>query len=764
MPWDKFLIAPITQGQQTNVKPWLIMDDAFVNLRNVFTWRGRIRKRFGGRVMNGSKSSATQQQFTRLRINVATTAAVSGDLVATVMPGAVWKIGQIFSVGNTYFTVYQAAGATLTTGAATATFDTATGTLVITGNTENPSTAVFFYPAEPVMCLGTYDVSDSSDEVLIAFDTQFAYEFTYATGWNIAGPIPPAANSGLWDQASNQNADFHWVANYRGTNSYDFLMFVTNNRTLNVGTNANGIKYWDGTNWTTLSTAATMPINGNANPDYIDTCKLILPFKNRLCLFNTTEQIWNGAAYVARTFRNRVRFSQNGSPIATDAWREDISGKGDFLDAPVKESILSAEFLKDRLIVYFEASTWELVYTGNEILPFQWQQINTELGAESMNSIIPFDKAVLGFGNNGIHDCNGINVTRIDQMIPDTIFDVNNANSGIDRVAGIRDYWVQMVYWTYNANQEQTNFNQKYPNRVLVYDYIQGTWAYNDDSITAFGNYQYQQDLTWADIESQWLEMNEVWDDPSFNDRFKSVIAGNQEGFTFIVDNDRNNNCMSLSITNITYVANVVTFTCVDHNLTDDSFVYLSNITDSGVGANLGTIFNGNIFQVNTTTADEFEVILQVPTPNPVGTYTGGGTVQRVSALQITSKQYNFYNKIGQQVALQKIDFYVDNSRTGEISMAIGVSSADFDLVIDAQTNGTLLGNNVLTTSPYPTKPLETQQDRFWHTLYFNASGENFQLSLAFSEEQITDPDIAFADFQLNAFIFYVMPINQLGA
>ena len=58
---------------------------------------------------------------------------------------------------------------------------------------------------------------------------------------------------------------------------------------------------------------------------------------------------------------------------------EDLPGFGNAIDAATQEAIVSAEFLKDRLIVYFERSTWELVYTGNQIYPFTWQKINTEL-------------------------------------------------------------------------------------------------------------------------------------------------------------------------------------------------------------------------------------------------------------------------------------------------------------------------------------------------------------------------------------------------
>ena len=115
-----------------------------------------------------------------------------------------------------------------------------------------------------------------------------------------------------------------------------------------------------------------------------------------------------------------------GSPLDSSAWRQDLAGSGNALDASTTEAIITVEFVKDRLIVFFERSTWELVYTGNQAYPFNWQQINTELGAESTFSIVPFDKICIGVGNVGIHACNGANVERIDEKIPDTVFDIHN--------------------------------------------------------------------------------------------------------------------------------------------------------------------------------------------------------------------------------------------------------------------------------------------------------------------------------------------------
>src|SRR6266567_3178761 len=102
-PLQKFLIAPLKSGYQTNVKPWLISNDAYQLLRNAYTWRGRVKKRVGARVMKQSVPISQQQQFTRFRLQVGTTDAFGN--AAGIVPGIVFAVGQMFSIANDYFTV-----------------------------------------------------------------------------------------------------------------------------------------------------------------------------------------------------------------------------------------------------------------------------------------------------------------------------------------------------------------------------------------------------------------------------------------------------------------------------------------------------------------------------------------------------------------------------------------------------------------------------------------------------------------------------------
>jgi hypothetical protein len=157
---DRFYIGMLDENAslQTNLKPFAIPDNAFADLNNAYVWRGRVRKRFGARLMEGTDPQipGLEQIQSRLKLIIGTTNG-SGNLGATTVPGAVFEVGQAFSIGNEFFTVNALGNPAtlLTTGSGTGTYDTTTGSVNFSGAAIN--TAVYFYPAQPVMGLVTYE-------------------------------------------------------------------------------------------------------------------------------------------------------------------------------------------------------------------------------------------------------------------------------------------------------------------------------------------------------------------------------------------------------------------------------------------------------------------------------------------------------------------------------------------------------------------------------------------------------------------------------
>lgn len=777
MPTDRFFIAPYDQksGLQTAVKPWLIPDEAFSELLNAYVFRGRVRKRFGSRWFGETAESS------RLRFTVDTT-DVAGSASGTV-PGGPFTIGKEFSIGGVTFIVNvlgTPANLLVSNGsAATATFNTTTGAFNFVGVRDSlgaliVAAAVFFYPALPVMGLLTYDNNNLQNEQTIGFDTQFAYQYIAGTGWErLAGEVTPGASEWFGD-----DSQFFWGTTWSGVDSSNKVFFVTNfnpNEPNFMRTFFAGL--WD-----------NFRPQLDATPNFLNSARILLPFKNRLIALNTWEG--PGAAGPGTNYPNRCRYSTAAaSPLDVNSWRQDIPGRGNGIDAPTIEAIVSAEFVKDRLIVFFEESTWELVYTGNQAYPFAWYQLNTELGAESPFSVIPFDKVCLAVGNVGIHACNGSNVERIDDYIPDEIFKVHNTDNGIFRVYGVRDFLVEMAYWTFPDTQSNTAF--PFPNRVLVYNYQTGTWGINEDSITVFGYFQPQISVTW-DSETVTWDSDVTWDDGEVTALFRQVVAGNQQGYTFIIEADNPRNAPVLQITDITIAvpgSNIITITSIDHNLRENQYFYLQGITGTG---NL-TLLNNKIFQVlndGLSTSDTFNFLYSDDINSVIaGVYSGGGLIARVSNISIRTKEYNFYAKEGRNAYVSRIDFMVDNDSIEDINGTVisgsqlqvnfFVSTNVENLLASAAGTGTLLGTGTLDAFAYESVPFEKDAERLWHPVYLQADGEVIQLHITMSDEQMRtvipfefvpeeggDPVISYTgpalvDFQMHAMCIHAKPTSS---
>jgi hypothetical protein len=771
MPFDRFFIGPLQTGLQQNLRPFLINDDAFEQLQNAYVFRGRVRKRFGERLMGtGWDSAVTEPLFSRLRINLGNTDG-SGNKSVTV-PGAIFKVGQMFSVGDEIFTVVVTGtpGVMLTTGASTVhTYDTTTGAVVINGAAA--TTPLYFYPGEPVMGLCNYENGPINNQPSYGFDTQFAYLFT-GGAWQRSGTV----------LLNGTNLNFVETANYRGTiPGGPPSLFISNYHVVNPNGAADATDdyIWytqDGSTWVNTRGAPFYfaPTGMTATGPFIVTSRLIVSFKNRLLLLSTIEQSAGGTN---TAYTNRCRYSWNGSPFATNAWYEPnttdgtLNGAGaGFIDATTEEQIISAEFIKDRLIVYFERSTWELAYTGNYVIPFLWQKINTELGSEAQFSTVPFDKVILTMGTTGVHACSGSNVERIDTKIPDQVFNIQNRNLGVQRVYGIRDYFTELVYWTFPATDEEAESGASvYPTQILIYNYRNDSWAINTDCITAFGYFEQQNgdnSITWASTTLTWQEADMPWQSGTLDANFRQVIAGNQQGYTFICDADESRNARAMQITNMTQSGSNVIITCIDHTLspvnstdpTDGDYVILENFQGATLTSVPASLYPNNIFPVYALGTDK-ENQFVIPSVTLTGTYTGGGTVSRVSNISIASKQWNPYLAEGRNVFLQRIDFGLEKTANGEVTVDYFPSATDLSMLNAGGSLGTgaNMGTGVLETRAYDPiyYPLEQVQNRIWHPLYFQSTGECIQILMYMNPTQITTLAIAFSDFELDSLILH---------
>ena len=324
MAYDRFMIAPINSGLETDLKPFLIPDDSFAQLNNAYVFRGRLRKRFGSVYTGVGATPGFEQLFSRLRIpltggngkgKILTGTATS--TIALAGGGGIVKIGQIFSVsylvgGVPHDIIYTIVDLTIgatdllcTDPAASGTYDSGTNTYVINAPLAPDGTQIYFYPSEPVMGLWQYEIGPINNQPSYAFDTQFVYKFSGAY-WNKIGPAT---------QFNGSDSQFFWATTWTGISHDLSALFVTNFNA--VATGAPGLTddpiwTWDNTTWKTFKPKFLLAGIGN----YVQTARIILPFKDRLVLLNTIEV--NEAGTTNASYVNRCRFSRNGTPFNTD--------------------------------------------------------------------------------------------------------------------------------------------------------------------------------------------------------------------------------------------------------------------------------------------------------------------------------------------------------------------------------------------------------------------------------------------------------------
>lgn len=732
MKYDRFMIAPFNSGLVTNAKPWLLPEEAFETADNIYVFEGQTRKRFGERPLYEGVNRNLQQYYTRLRIRIGQLNAAGVIPAPIVVPGRNIRPGQMVQVRN-------AAGATASFIAMpggvfkpsntlyTGTYGGASVTTLDLSAGAYANAPIYFFPTDPVMGFATYKIGNINNNPTYAFDRQFAYQ-RVANAWE---RLYNPGDDGIW---TGDNNDYFWSYSWHGETDDVNLLFTTNNH--------DNIKYYNGTTgaWTNL-----LPTVNTNTAAQLLTAKIIIGFQGRLIALNTVET--GGIRYV-----NRMRCTWgNQSPININSWDEYVPGRGFRYDAPTKEAIVTAGIIKNRLIVYFERSTYELVYTNNEVIPFMWQQLNSELGCQATFSQINFDDAMLAVGSTGIHSCNGSSVVRIDEKIRGEIGRIYGGQNAFPKTYGIRDLQTEMIYWSFVDANYITQYNNEYPNRILAYNYRNGSWSYFDDCITAFGYLATTTAETWDTITALWENYTATWDDDDIQSAPQRIIAGNQQGFTFIIENDLGKNALALQISEIDSVNYRIT--SYAHNINYGTYVYIQHCSGQ-------TFFNNKIYQVSPLSVDTLQIVLHDGDIVPDVVYNGNGIMTLVSRPNMTTKEFNFYVKENRQMSIARTEILVDRSDGGELTVQCYPSYTSLDLVREGIAGNSNLGTQVLSLTPYDLSPMETYSRMLWRVLYLNTIGQSLQLAITLSDAQMIDTAKALNFFNINAIVLVARPFG----
>lgn len=354
-------------------------------------------------------------------------------------------------------------------------------------------------------------------------------------------------------------------------------------------TGGTGLPTSSGQGWVNFSpplsaTAVTIDnIASGTTPFYLVGALLIVPYKDRLLFFSPWIQTssgspiqlqdvclwsWNGTPYYAG-------LTPTGETSDITAYYVDQTGKGGYIAAGIPQPILTVTNNEDVLLVGFPRRQSRFVYTGNDLYPFLFFTINTELGTESTFSGITLDRGGITLGSKGIVLTTQQSSERIDLDIPDNVFQVQALNNGVLRVNAVRDFFREWMYFTYPTGDGNTSDSSwVFPTRTFLWNYRDNTWAVLRENFTAQGTYRKSTHYTWATLPFKtWAQWREAWNSGSTTALFPSIIGGNPQGYVLIKGQGTGEG-MSGTIQTITNAAGVTQVGSTNHCVNIGDYLY----------------------------------------------------------------------------------------------------------------------------------------------------------------------------------------------
>lgn len=534
---------------------------------------------------------------------------------------------------------------------------------------------------------------------------------------------------------------------------------------------------------------------------YLVGARLIQPFKDRLLFIGPVIQTsvtgenaiylpdsviysQNGTPYYTATFSSDPSLAStifspilvpDGQTATVNSWWEDQTGFGGFITSGTLQTILTSQVNEDVLILGGTKLQIRLVYTGNDIIPFNFYLIDAELTTSSTFSAINMGSGVITRGARGIILTSQRECKRIDVDILDNNFQINTGDNGSERFTAIRDYLDEVIYFTYRANDNPYIF----PNQSLVYNYRENSWSIYNESYTTYGQYFASSGFIfiWSNvgqIYNRWLDWTVPWNAGASTDETPNVIGGNQQGFIMVKESGTAEG-ISLSIQSIFGGTDIVS---PDHGLNSGDYILIDNC----VGI---TGLNGNIFSVSDPQLDSFTLN---PTPVLSGTYRGNGTITRMYNPFIQTKQFPVFWDQGRKVRIGVQKYLLSTTESGQIQLLIYLSTDNSNPYNDgplapssSALNSSLIYSTVLYTCVESTNigltkcnsnqlmindgGGSTNQSQIWHRKNTSLIGDTVQLGFTMSDIQMRDTSFSnqFAEIELHAFILDVYPSQLLA-
>lgn len=482
---------------------------------------------------------------------------------------------------------------------------------------------------------------------------------------------------------------------------------------------------------------------------------------------------WNGTPY----YNDLVpSFPNNREIFDVRAYYVDQVGFGGYLPAGISKPLTTLSPNEDVLLIGFGGTgkKTRFIYTGNDLQPFLFYLINSEMPSSSTFSAITMDKGMIDVGQFGICMTTQQSADRIDMDIPNEVFQIQALNNGQDRVNAVRDFYNEWIYFSYPTGSGQaTRGSYVYPSNTFFLNYRDNTWAIFYENFTHHGTYRKQTFYTWKTLPFKtWAAWKQPWNAGSTTELFSNVIAGNPQGFV-VIKSDTPQEAPTGSIAALASdgLGNT-SITSYNHCVHVGDYLYFLNAIGS-------TFLNGQVGKViKTPSADVFVVDIQFF----AGNYLGLGTYTRFSKPLIQTKQFPFYWDQGMKTRLGVQKYLLESTDQGQITLNMYLSTdpntvwnTDPIYPFPGVQNNSLVYSQLLLTCPEDSlipgitrannnlqMPTAQSQDQIWHRVSTSLIGDTVQIGITLSDAQMRNINHAQDEIILHGINFTISPAGVL--
>lgn len=486
------------------------------------------------------------------------------------------------------------------------------------------------------------------------------------------------------------------------------------------------------------------------------------------------------SAFLITTSYTAIMVPSNETAYPMSTW-EDVTGFGGYIASGVAQPITTLVPNEDVLILGYPEAFTRLIYTGNNLIPFLFYRINSELGSNCTFGAVIFDKGSWTVGNFGICLTTQVASQRVDLSIPDQVFKITYLNNGYRRVTAGRDYLQEWLYISYPLDGSSWSF----PTQTLFYNYRDDSWAIFNETYTCYGEYYKQTGNTWAYIDDAWGGYTETWDSSVASVGNADLVGGNQQGF-LLIRNDTVDEDTSLYISNIDPSTNTITSPNHCLNVTDPVSGTANYVVFSGVLGSInsgGSSVNGQIFRIlSTPDANTFTVY---PSLDSSGTYSGGGYLTKYYVPFIQSKQFPVSWAMSRKTTLGPQMYLFTATSNGQVTVNIYLSTASNSSFNVYGENDAIIFKQVVYTCPESTNlgltPANVSlqqiinvgsdgkgsspQKQIWHRMNTSLIGDVVQIGITLSDDQMLDSTFSnqYAEIEFHSAILDVKPSGYLA-